>query len=251
MKRSLLVLCLCLLITGVASATPLTDYSAGKIQIDLGLGWAIDGANGGGSILQAGFNNGSGAAGNLGLTVGLSNNFALRLKTSGFSGSTYSYSWIDPVSTNQYTISGTGYVTDTELDFVYQALTLDSSPVSLAIQLGFDVPVLGLIVSDSNWNNYWGYYGSGNMYQASTFGGGFLGGVQLVTPINDSTNFYANADLGTSHWDVGGGVGFVLSPQFDINVGVEYKSFNLNSINSNLSGTIYSTVPNLGLSFRF
>ncbi|MFA6076108.1 MAG: hypothetical protein WCV63_08800 [Negativicutes bacterium] len=256
MKKTLLVLLLCLAITGVVSATPLTDYSAGKIQIDFGLGWAIDGTSGtgsgfGGAIINDGFGgSSSGLAGNLGVTVGLSSNFALRLKNNSFCGSTYSYSYLNPVTGNTDNISGTGYISDTELDFMYQALTLDSSPVSLTVLIGFDVPVLGATVTDSNWNNYYGY-STGNIYQFNMIGGGFLGGLQLVAPINDSTNFYANGDLGTSHWGLGAGVGFALNPQFDINVGVDFKSFNVNSVNSNLNGTIYATQPNVGISYRF
>ena len=251
MKKILLVLGLCLAFTSVAAAAPLTDYSLGKTQIDLSLGWAIDGTSGVNGDINAHpvewainkeFGSASGGVGDLGVTVGLSSNIALRLKTTMFAGNTYVLpSTYNPNPWTWNSPSVTGYVSDTELDFMYQALTLDTSPVSLAVLIGFDVPVMGAIGSDQN----------GNVYQASLVGGGFLGGVQLVTPINNTTNFYANADLGTSHWDLGAGVGFVLTPQFDFNIGVDYRSFNVNSFNGNLNGTIYSTQPTIGISYRF
>ena len=256
MKKILLVLCLCLAISSVAAATPLTDYSLGKTQIDLGLGWASDGTSGVNGDINAHpvewainqqFGSGSGGVGNLGVTVGLSSNMALRLKTLMFNGSTYN----SPQLPDGSGFTATGYVSDTEFDFMYQALTLDRCPVSLTVLIGFDVPVLGTIFSSNNWDNYYGGYTSGNIAQFSLIGGGFVGGLQLVTPINDTTNFYANGDLGTSHWGLGVGVGFALAPQFDFNIGVDYRSFNLNSINSNLNGSITSTQPTIGISYRF
>ena len=155
MKKILLVLCLCLAISSVAAATPLTDYSLGKTQIDLGLGWASDGTSGVNGDINAHpvewainqqFGSGSGGVGNLGVTVGLSSNMALRLKTLMFNGSTYN----SPQLPDGSGFTATGYVSDTEFDFMYQALTLDRCPVSLTVLIGFDVPVLGTIFS-SNW----------------------------------------------------------------------------------------------------
>ena len=125
---------------------------------------------------------------------------------------------------------------------MWQVLPLNQSPVSTTLFIGFDAPVLGAVGNDTN----------GNLYQMSMISGGFLGGVQLVAPVgSNATTLYASADIGTARWDIGGGVGFGLTPNFDINLGVDYKSYFVSSINTYLNGTISSVEPKIGLSFRF
>lgn len=252
MKKIVLVVCLCLFVAGVATATPLTDYSLGNVGLNIGLGWSGSSSNASGSIIPGSkgdtawlinqdFNNGSGGVFDIGLTVGLGQNIALRLKSSTFSGNTYTWNdqWQDPW---WYTgDSLTGYVSDSEFDIMWQACSLDRTPFSLTVLLGFDAPIIGAVGSSSN----------GNTYQMSMLGGGVLGGLQAVVPLNDSTSIFANADIGSARWDVGGGVGFNLAQWCDFNLQVDYKSYNLNAFNSNLNGSVTSIQPKIGVDFRF
>lgn len=220
MKKVLSGVAALLMVSSVGFASPLTDYSQGKVAVDLSVRSSND--------VTADGNDYDGKTSNFnyGVTVGLGNNLAFQYKQDNADTKNYS-------DFNGPSVSGHAELESNQYNILYQV----NPNVSAFVGLTNTKPQLK--TSDGDWNG-----------KNST---GYQVGVVATVPIADKTTAYASLGYGDKIEDYEFGLGYAVATNLELNVGykdTKYKKLQLqdpdtNDFNYKVHGLTY------GITYKF
>jgi hypothetical protein len=219
MKKVLSGVAALLMVSSVGFASPLTDYSQGKVAIDLSVRSSND-------ITSDGYDyDGKTSNFNYGATVGLGNGFAFQYKQDNADSKDRSF--------------GSLYITEhTELK---------SNQYNVLYQVNPNVSAfVGLINTKPQWKDSAGYGGSGKNTT------GYQVGVIGTMPIADKTTVYASLGYGDKIEDYEFGIGYEVATNLELNVGykdTKFKKLNMNDGSSDFNYKAHGLT--YGVTYKF
>jgi len=203
MKKVLSGVAALLMVSSVGFASPLTDYSQGKVAIDLSVRSSNDVTDNGTSY------DGKDTNFNYGVTVGLGNKFAFQYKQDNADAKDKywgaGYSDHSEVASNQYNV-------------LYQIN-----------------PNVSAFVGLTNTKPTYKYTGNSHDGKNTT---GYQVGVIGTVPIGDKATAYASLGYGDQIEDYEFGLGYAIAQNLELNVG--YKDTKFKKLNWNVGGSDFT-----------
>ena len=215
MKKLVIIVVALILLTSVGYAAPLMDYSFGRVTLDLGFNASptqtpvsLNGYSTIGYTITTGYNFDFGA------TAGLGGNFAFNYSQQNMSGSQQTYSDVYGSGSNTPTMQVQ------QLNLLYNFAPV-TAPYNLSGFVGVQYGILGKVYFVQDYLNQ-----KSTWQDSKNLWGGQIG-VRATAHVADSVIVFGQAQYGWPYYQLGGGVAYVLSPSFDVNLSANYISTSL------------------------